>query len=247
MHAPGRLEAEHRADFEQVLDRALDMPEIRAALRHRDTESDAERLRTQALAAAEAIAAEATAEYRRYLGLRTRAGDQAAHRRGADDTAGSGLLSAIAVLTLLLSAAAAAIFLLLGYGLRLVGTQQQLGAALVGTGWITAALAALTALASAIALVVTAARHRFTPGRPPHQVTPSVAAAHQAWRQSLLERGILPFLHEQLTGQGNSAAKQSPLRRSAVEPPPEDRGRPGWTSPDFRSPGFTGPATRSRN
>ncbi|MEU1215534.1 hypothetical protein ACFYSH_30090 [Streptomyces sp. NPDC005791] len=251
MHAPDRLEAEHGADFEQVVRRALDTPEIRAALRHRDAETDAERLRTQALIAAEAIAAEAAAEYRYYLGLRARAEESAAHRparrRDADATTGSGLLSAMAVLTPLLSATAAAVFLLLGYGLRLIGTQRQLAASLVGTGWIAAALAALAALASATALVVTAARHRYTPDDAPHPLAPSVAAAHQAWRQALLERGLLPFLRERLSGQDRSAADQSPPRRPAAGPLPQDRGPLGWTSPEFASPDFTGPVTRSRN
>ncbi|MGW0787996.1 hypothetical protein ACWD04_07015 [Streptomyces sp. NPDC002911] len=247
MHAPDRLEAENGTDFEQVLRLALDTPKIRAALRHPDAETDAERLRTRALIAAETIAAEAAAEYSFYLGLRAQAEDSAArrpaHPRDADATTGRGLLSALAVLAPLLSATASAIFLLLGYGLRLVGTQQHLAAALVGTGWITAALAALAALASAAALIVTAVRHRFTPGDPEHHV----AAAHQAWRQALLERGLLPFLHQHLPTPALSAAEQSPPRPSAPDPHPDARSRLGYTSPDFTGPDSTGPATPSRN
>ena len=46
-------------------------------------------------------------------------------------TVGNGLLAALAVLTPVLSAAAAAIFLLLGYGLQLAGAQQPLAIALI--------------------------------------------------------------------------------------------------------------------
>ncbi|MFE9724799.1 hypothetical protein ACFYQ5_14715 [Streptomyces sp. NPDC005794] len=252
MHAPDRPEAGSGTDFEQVLRLALDTPQIQAALRHPDAEIDAGRLRTQALIAAEAIKAEADVEYRVYLGLRARAEDSAARDsprpRDADTTrTGRGLLSALAVLTPLLSATASAIFLLLGYGLRLAGTQQPLAAALVGTGWTTAALAALAALVSAAALIATAVRHRFTPDGPPQHVDPSVAAAHQAWCHALLERGLLPFLHRHLPGPARSTAGQSPPRPSAHDPHPEYRSRVGYTSPDFASPDFTGPATPSRN
>ncbi|MGW3624127.1 hypothetical protein [Streptomyces sp. NPDC000880] len=84
-------------------------------------------------------------------------------------TGGRGLLAALTVVAPILSVAAAVIFLLIGYALRLVDTQRPLADALVGTGWITAALAALAVLIAGAALIVTAARHRSAPGgHPPH-------------------------------------------------------------------------------
>lgn len=213
---------------------ALDTPEIREALRRPGVRDDAKRLRSQALAATEAISAAAAAEYTVYLRLRAAAGPAAAHRlehpQAMDATTGGrGLLAALAVLAPVLSATAAVILLLLGYGLQLTDTQQHLADALVGTGWITAALAALAALIAAAALIVTAMRHRSAPGGP-HQDASAVIEARAAWRQALLERGMLPFLHQQLhlaAPGSETAAQPSPPRPSAGVPLQQRRSRLG--------------------
>ncbi|MFE7750956.1 hypothetical protein [Streptomyces sp. NPDC057428] len=256
MHALDRLEAEDQADFAQVLRLALESQEIRTALRHADAGVDAEHLRSQAVAATEAISAAAAAEHTAYLRLRATAGRSAARRFGHPrkvdaSTGGRELLTALAVLTPVLSATASAICLLLGYSLRLAGTQQHLAAGLVGTGWIVAALAGLAALAAAAALIATAMRHLPAPGgNPRHADTPSAMAAREAWRQALLERGTLPFLHQQLRlpATASCAAAQPPPPRPTVNDPlPERRTRLGYTSPDFASPDFTDPVTPSRD
>ncbi|MFC9651530.1 hypothetical protein [Streptomyces sp. NPDC056937] len=266
MHASDRREAADGADFEQVLRLALDTPEIRESLRRPGVRADAERLRSRALAATETISAAAAPEYAVYLRLRDTTGHSTAHRpdrpqrfqqpQQMDDAKGGrGLLAALAVLAPVLSVMAATIFLLIGYALRLADSQQPLADALVGTGWLTAALAALTALIAAAALVVTAVRHRSAPGGHPHHQAPAVIEARAAWRQALLERGMLPFLRQQLhlpaparapaPAPGPAAdadAQPSPPRPAARDPLPERRTPLGYTSPDFASPDFTGPA-----
>ncbi|MEK8146470.1 hypothetical protein NKH18_50135 [Streptomyces sp. M10(2022)] len=84
----------------------------------------------------------------------------------------------------LLSGAAAAIFLLLGYGLRLAGTELRLAGALVDAGWIAAALAALTVLIAGVALVLTAARHGRRPAARTNAIAPPSPrrARHGGWR-----------------------------------------------------------------
>ncbi|MGW6235756.1 hypothetical protein [Streptomyces sp. NPDC055094] len=270
MHASDRREAEDRADFEQVLRLALDTPEIRESLRRPGARADAEHLRSQALAAAGTISAAAVPEYTAYLRLCDATRHPTAHLpdrpHQADastvdastvdaSTGGRGLLAALAVLAPVLSVTAAAIFLLIGYALRLADFQQPLADALVGTGWLTAALAALAAVIAAAALVVTAVRHRSAAGGHPRHHTPAVIEARAAWRQALLERGMLPFLRRQLHPLAQAPApapapdpapdadaQPSPPRLPAAGPLPERRTPLGYTSPDFASPDFTGPA-----
>jgi hypothetical protein len=199
MNEPGCLEAVDQADFEHTLHVALGAPDIREALQQPTVQVTAEQLRARAMTAADTIAAEAATEYTTLLRLRT-AADRAPTGwplQPAPATAGNGLLSALVVLTPVLSAAAAAIFLLLGYGLQLAGAQQPLSIALIRAGWFAGATAVLAAAAAGTALVITAARHRAT-SRRPQPDTGSLAQAHAAWRQALLERGLHPFLHRQM-------------------------------------------------
>lgn len=116
----------------------------------------------------------------------------------------------------------------------------------MGIGWLTAALAVLSALIAAAAPIVTTVQHRSAPGGHPHHA-PAVIEACAAWRQALLERGMLPFLHQQLhlstpAPAADADAEPSLPRPSARDPLPEHRTRLGYTSPDFTSPDFTGPA-----
>ncbi|MYT17108.1 hypothetical protein YWIDRAFT_06706 [Streptomyces sp. SceaMP-e96] len=231
MNEPARLETEDEADFECTLRRALNTPDIRAALQQPTTPVTAERLRARALAAADTIAAEAAAEYAVLVQLRATARTPAP-TTGSDG--GRGLLAALAVLTPLLSAPAAAIFLLLGHAFRLAGAQQPVADTLIGAGWIAAAVAALAVLAAAAALLTTAARHRATPHTPQ---TPALAQAHQAWQRALLERGLLPFLYCQLQLPASQALPPSPSSQR--------RARLGYSSPDYASPDFTGPTSPS--
>jgi hypothetical protein len=236
MNEPGRLEAADRADFEHTLREALGAPDIRKALQQPSAQVTAEQLRARALTAADTIAAEAATEYAALLRLRTAAAPARTGRPPAPATVGNGLVAALAVLTPVLSAAAAAIFLLLGYGFQLAGAQQPLAIALIRAGWIAGAVAVLAAAAASTGLVITAARQRAT-SRHPQPDTASLTQAHAAWRQALLERGLLPFLHRQLHQPPTPAPQPRPTSL-----PGQRRTRPGYSSPDF-----TGPALPSRD
>ncbi|MCC9711733.1 hypothetical protein E4N62_44905 [Streptomyces sp. MNU76] len=197
MNEPGHLEAVDQADFEHTLHVALNDPDIRETLQQPTAQVTAEQLRARALAAADTIAAEAATEYAALVRLRTLDTPTPGPRQPSPATAGNGLLAALAVLTPLLSVTAAAIFLLLGYGLQLADTQQPLAIALIRAGWVAGAIAVLAAAAAGTALVITTARHRI-PSRQPQPDAAALTQAHAAWRQALLERGLLPFLHRQL-------------------------------------------------
>ncbi|MCC9710526.1 hypothetical protein E4N62_37985 [Streptomyces sp. MNU76] len=240
MNEPGRLEAVDRADFEHTLHEALGAPDIREALQQPCAQVTAEQLHARALAAADTIAAEASTEYAALLRLRTTPAPARGGRpqQPAHATVGDGLLAALAVLTPLLSAAAAAIFLLLGYGIQLAGAQQPLAIALIRTGWITGAIAVLAAAAAGTALVITAARHRAT-SRHPQPDAAALTQAHAAWRRALLERGLLPFLRHQLHQPPAAAPQPRPLRlpHSALAPATAARTSPAPPS----LPGLTPP------
>ncbi len=233
MNEPVPLRPEDRAAFEHALRKALDTPEIRAALGRPGAPYTADELRARALAAADSLAAEAVSEYAALLDLRS---GSAAEPPPADGEGVKAAMAALAVLTPLLSAAAAAIFLLLGYALRMAGAAQALADTLVGTGWTAAAVAAVAALVSGGGLAFTAARHRATAhGAPPSSV--SVAEARAAWQEALLRRSLLPRLRREL---GIRDSADTP-RASAPVPSPRNRTRLGYSRPDFTGPDFSGP------
>ncbi|MDG9720148.1 hypothetical protein [Streptomyces sp. DH24] len=234
MNEPGRLEAVDRADFEHTLHVALNTTDIREALQKPTAQVTAEQLRARALTAADTLAAETATEYAALLRLRTAAAPAPTGRprQPTPATAGNGLLAALAVLTPALSAAAAAIFLLLGYGLQLAGAQQHLAISLIRAGWVAGAVAVLAAAAAGAALLITAARHRAT-SRNPQQDAASLAQAHAAWRQALLERGLLPFLRRELHHPPTPAPQSRP-----ASPPAQRNASPGYSTPDFTGPSF---------
>jgi hypothetical protein len=133
--------ARDRADFERVLRRALDTPDIRSALHADPTGRAAKRLRAWALEAAGEIGAAADEEYRAYREARDR------RPRGrlpaVDGTLGPLLL----VLTPLVSTLSAAVLLVVGYSLRLAAVSADFSASAVIAGWVLAVIAAVTAIA----------------------------------------------------------------------------------------------------
>ncbi|QCX74216.1 hypothetical protein C9F11_02565 [Streptomyces sp. YIM 121038] len=208
-----RLRPEDRADFAWVLALALDVTEIRTALARSPVAPDTARLRAGALAEADGIAAAAADEYRTYLRARAAVMPPpapAAPPAGTSPTdRGAGaLLPALGVLTPLVSAVAAAVFLLSGYGLRLAAPRSQAATTLVTAGWVCALVAAVSAGVGLCALLVAAVRDRT---RPPSEHplpvrNPAAERARAAWHQALLDRGLLPYLRGRLT----------------VSPPPAD-------------------------
>ncbi len=245
MNEPVPLHPEDRAAFESALRKALDTPEVRAALGRPGAPYTADELRARALAAADSLAAEASSEYATLLDLRS---GSAADRPPAGGEGVKAVVAALAVLTPLLSAAAAAIFLLLGYGLRVAGAAGTPADTLVGTGWTAAVIAGVAGLAAGGGLAFTAARHHATErGAPPSRE--SLARAEAAWQRALLQRSLLPRLRRELGLPDSISAPPTP---TPVVPEPRSRtrlgySRPDFTGPDFSGPDYTGPSGPSRD
>ena len=198
-HAP--LLEQDRGEFEQVLRQALASTPFQEALRRADGDVEVEQLHACAMQASGQINAAATAEYRTYLQLRAAARTDAPGEQIADVVHVKGgrwqLGAALAVLVPILGGIAAALFLLLGYGLRLTGATPDLADTLVTTGWIAAGVAALVMLMGIIVLLAKAAGNRSTQSRAPGSDA-VVEQARDAWQRALLERGVLPFLDSRL-------------------------------------------------
>ncbi|WKX71547.1 hypothetical protein [Streptomyces sp. XD-27] len=291
MNSAPHLLIEDRPEFERILDEALRTahrgPDSTAAGRRLTNEQ----LRTMALNASAAISACAAAEYEHFVALRDELRDPA-HRpavappavaegggAGADDDgtgpgdpadrttvpnpSGAGLVAVLTVLAPLLAGTAAAIFLLLGYALRMLHPALSIAQPMVTAGWFFAVLTAAGLLIAAIGLLLTALRNGgATPrGAASRTRAEEVDRAREAWRQALLERGVLPFLYEAMAAAPPPA--ETPARSYSPGHHPQPAGRtphlgysrpgfstedgdtpttrPRFSSPDFSSPDYGGP------
>ncbi|MEU3070711.1 hypothetical protein ABZ712_28055 [Streptomyces sp. NPDC006906] len=242
MGRPSRLGDEDRADYASVLDEVIATPEIRRLLERSGVPGD--RLRLRGLAAVARTTATADAEYRRYAALRVRngrpdAGAAPLSGPGDQERPGAGVLAVLGVLTPVLAAVAAATFLLLGYGLRLADALPSLAGTLVGVGWSSLLVAAVTALVSVAALYRTAARQAAAdavagPDAWATAAAPALAEARRAWLVALRDRGIRPFLLKELA----DAAASAP---DAGEGGGSRFSSPAFAGPDSSGPGFEGP------
>ncbi|MFF2847305.1 hypothetical protein ACFVT5_13310 [Streptomyces sp. NPDC058001] len=268
MQQPGSQQAEHAIAFAQVLDRALGTPEVSDATGRTDAPLNREELRTKALAASTTISAVATPEYRRYLEVRAvavkrRRAARAARRGESAEGAGSsgssgsngsgeggarqrsGLLPALAVLVPSLAAVASVVFLLIGYGMRVLLARPYIGDGLVMAGLIAGSVAVGAALADLAWLLVAAARNRHaSDGAAAGETDPDVRHAREAWQEVLLERGVLPFLRARLDEAQTAAG--APARGGAqgdagATPAAAPRGGRGFASPDYAGPEFGSP------
>jgi hypothetical protein len=253
MNSAPRLSSEDRPDFEAILDEALRSEAAKIALSGGGGPLNSEQLRTLALNAAEAISACAAPEYQQYLMVRRQIRDAADERLRprsggtgyaaaagpvADPAApGPGLFAIIAVLTPILAAAAAVIFLLLGYALGAGSPPPAVAEPLRTAGWLFAAVAAAGGVLGMAALLLTALRGG---GSDPHertQLPPEVTAARTAWLRALLERGLQPFLREALA---EAATPPGAIPAESVDRDRRSTGsrmpRLGYSSPDFSSP-----------
>ncbi|GAA2793462.1 membrane protein [Kitasatospora paracochleata] len=201
MDVPPRLSQQDRADFERALNRALTREPVRDALRAAGAAgadgAESERLRALARRSVPEILAGAAPEYAAYARLRTAAEAAPPPDRPSTTENSSGWLGVLALIVPILTGSAGAIFFLLGAMLGLVPSQRTLGLALWHAGAAAAVVAATSALAGVIGLLTAAAR------RPPGGAAESLAddalwRAREAWRSALLERGMLPFLVDQL-------------------------------------------------
>ncbi|WP_063794232.1 hypothetical protein [Streptomyces graminilatus] len=189
MADPTRLQPEDRPDFEAILRLAMSGSDIGRALRGDPTGRTVVRVRQRALANADEIMAATEREYATHLALRA-----ARHGQTGPSTGRGTVLSALAVLTPVVSAVSATALLLLGCTLRLARTAGDLPASLVTAGWVLALVAALSTLVALVALLGTARRQR---GGPP--TAERVEQARLSWHQALLDRGMLPHLRRYVT------------------------------------------------
>ncbi|MFF6875090.1 hypothetical protein ACFY9S_07110 [Streptomyces sp. NPDC012474] len=277
---PQHLLSEDRQEYERILDEALRSAPHRPELAAVGQRLNPEQLRTMALNATALITAAASTEYQHYVKVRdelrqpasadstavresgsarpgTGASGLAATMGGVAETAGAGAVAVVAVLAPVLAGTAAAIFLLVGYILRMLDPEQGFARTMLTTGWVFGAVTAVAILVAAVGLLLTALRNKPTAeGGPYGELRGEVVQAKEAWHEALLERGILPFLREALVDPGAAAAlhhtpSSTPVSRMPhlgygrpgfTSPDDGDRGsRPSFSSPDYSSPDFGGP------
>ncbi|MHC5909052.1 hypothetical protein ACVNF4_35075, partial [Streptomyces sp. S6] len=130
------------------------------------------------------------------------------------DDATGGPLSALAVVVPALSAGAAAVFAMLGFGLRTAGAGSRLSEALLLAALVATGAAVVSALAGFGWLLVTALRDRSTSD----EANLAVARARAVWEQALLDRGILPYLRTALAADGMAGAPSPRAERGFGSP-----------------------------
>ncbi|TRV80495.1 hypothetical protein FKN01_07100 [Streptomyces sp. 130] len=262
MNSAPHLLTEDRPEYERLLDDALRHAHERPELAAVGQRLSAAQLRTMALAAVALITATAAAEYEQYVKARdqarapTRDTDSGTAPDGPGQS-GAGIGAVVTVLTPMLAGTAAAIFLLVGYLLKMLEPPPAFAGPMVDAGWFFAAVTAAAILVAAIGLLIAALRNGSTAlsAREAHEQLPDeVALAKDAWRQALLERGIVPFLRDALAQPAGPAipAQHRPTGRlpkvgysrpdfAGPHEGPAAAPRPTYSSPDFTSPDFGGP------
>ncbi|WP_405931776.1 hypothetical protein [Streptomyces sp. NBC_00827] len=277
---PQHLLSEDRQEYERILDEALRSAPHRPELAAVGQRLNPEQLRTMALNATALITAAATAEYQHYVKVReelrhpapttppvrkeagsaepgSSAMGLAATVGEVTETAGAGAIAVVAVLAPVLAGTAAAIFLLVGYILKMLDPEPAFAKTLLTTGWVFGAVTAAAILVAAVGLLLTALRNGASSlqAGARGELDEQVARAREAWRDALLARGILPFLREALADPGAAAmgrTSPTPISRmpqlgynrpgfSSPDGGPAAGPRPSYSSPDFSSPDFGGP------
>lgn len=278
---PQHLLSEDRQEYQRILDEALRSAPHHPELAAIGQRLNSEQLRTMALNATAIITTAAATEYQHYVKVReerrrppesstpsvrgsgstepdTNAMGLAATMGEVAETTGAGAVAVVAVLAPVLAGTAAAIFLLVGYVLRMLDPGAAFARTMLTTGWVFGAVTAVAILVAAVGLLLTALRNKPSALSGSHgELDGEVTLARDAWREALLERGILPFLRDALTDPATATA----LQHTAPPPPagriphlgydrpgfssPEEgatRGtRPSYSSPDYSSPDFGGP------
>ena len=279
--APQHLLNEDRAEYERILDEALRSAPHRPELAAVGQRLNPEQLRIMALNATALITVVAASEYQHYVKVReelrqpapstpssTRESDSTGSDTGATglatamgeaaETAGAGVAAVVGVLAPVLTGTAAVIFLLVGYILKMFNPEPAFAQTMVTAGWVFGAVAAAAVLVTIVGLLLSAVRNRPSLDTGPDgELSEEVARAREAWREALLERGIMPFLREALAVPGTDAAlhrtrPSGPLPSlgygrpgfSSPDGGPAAGPRPSFSSPDFSSPDFGGPEHR---
>ncbi|GGQ82043.1 hypothetical protein GCM10010280_30880 [Streptomyces pilosus] len=154
------------------------------------------------------------------------------------DEESAGWFAVLAVLTVFVSGATAVLSLLSGYFLRQLGVESTFTRAMLVVGWSAGAVTVISVLVCTVLLVVTALRAsgrltRETVDR--YESSAEVVRAREAWREALLERGILPFLRNALDDSATPPSApdapyaptgRTPLRASGWGPAPTLPPRP---------------------
>ncbi|MFJ2718870.1 hypothetical protein [Streptomyces sp. NPDC087437] len=272
---PQHLLSEDRQEYERILDEALRSaphhPELAAA----GQRLNSEQLRTMALSATAVITAAAATEYHHYVKVREElrrpapavpsslieadSAEPGGPLRPAATMgevaethgAGAGAGAVVAVLAPVLAGTAAALFLLVGYILRMLDPTQAFAQSMITAGWVFGALTAAAILAAAAGLLLTALRNRPSLDSGAYaELGEEVAQAREAWQEALLERGILPFLRDALAEPRSPAPGHTGPAAPTGRMPQLGYGRPGFSSPDdgapsrrprFSSPDFSSP------
>ncbi|MCT7351428.1 hypothetical protein N4P33_04485 [Streptomyces sp. 15-116A] len=282
---PQHLLSEDRQEYERILDEALRSAPHRPELAAVGQRLNPEQLRTMALGATAIITAAAATEYQHYVKVREElrrppvtadpavrdsgsASASAEHGTNAvglagamgevAEAAGAGVVAVVAVLAPVLAGTAAAIFLLVGYVLRMLDPNAAFAQTMLTTGWVFGAVTAVAILVAAVGLLLTALRNKpSAQGGPYSEADGELTRAREAWREALLERGILPFLRDALAEPGaatlhRTAAPSAPTSRiphlgydrpgfTSPDEGPARGPRPSYSSPDYTSPDFGGP------
>ncbi|MFG2498316.1 hypothetical protein ACGFSB_08905 [Streptomyces sp. NPDC048441] len=282
MNSAPHLLNEDRPEFERILDEALRTAPDRPDLAAVGERLNPEQLRTMALNATALITAAATTEYATYVKIREElreSGSAASsiQERGSEgpaetgsgglglattmgevtaQTSGAGAIAVVAVLAPVLAGAAAAIFLLVGYILKMLNPEPAFADTLITAGWLFGALTAGGILVAAIGLLLAALRNGSTSLQAGAygEWNEEVVRAREAWGEALMERGVLPFLREALADPGAAHVARTPstdpsripqlgYHRPGFSSPDggPSRPRPSYSSPDFSSPDFGGP------
>ncbi|SDD73263.1 hypothetical protein [Streptomyces prasinopilosus] len=274
---PQHLLTEDRQDYARILDEVLRSAPQRPELATLGQRLTSEQLRTIALNATAVITAAAATEYRHYTKVREElrrptASSAPSTRTSASsgpetaglattvgevaETAGAGAVAV--VLAPVLAGTAAAIFLLVGYVLRVLDLGATFARTMITTGWTFGAVTAVAILVAAAGLLLTALRNKPSARSGPYgEADGELALARDAWHEALREQGIVPFLRDALADPGaaaalHHAAPSEPAGRiphlgygrPGFTSPGEGAGRgrrPSYSSPDYSSPDFGGP------
>ncbi|MDV9190496.1 hypothetical protein R6L23_20125 [Streptomyces sp. SR27] len=203
MNVAPHLLTEDRAEYERVLDDALSTAHARPDLAGAGTRLSLAQLRALTLNATTLVTSAAASEYDHYVKVREQHRAALGTRTPTPSDPpgpGAGVVAVFTVLVPVLAGAAAVIFLLVGAVLHALAPTVVFGATLLTAGLVFGVVAAAGLLFAAAGLLVTALRNSPTEVGGPLGAAPDdeLSRARDAWRLALLERGILPFLHDVL-------------------------------------------------
>ncbi|WP_141315130.1 hypothetical protein [Streptomyces spinoverrucosus] len=224
--------SEDRQEYERLLDEALRSAPHRPDLAAVGQRLNPDQLRAMALNATALITASAASQYQHYVQVREelrRPAPLAGAGEGVPEGDASSALVVTAVLAPVVGGTAAAIFLFVGYLLTMFDPEPDFARTLITTGWVFGAVTAVSILVAAVGLLVTALRNQRSSTAGRDELGDEVARAREAWREALMERGILPFLRAAVADPGSPPG---PVTASPTSRIPHL----GYSRPDFTGP-----------